>query len=226
VSGLVGGAPRWVSRLGLFGGTFDPVHHGHLRPVSRACAALGLDALVLIPAASPPHKRGAAVSAFAHRFAMLVLATQRRPRWEVSDVELGRTGPSFTIDTLDDMAARIRAEAMFFIMGSDSFAQITTWHRWEELVDRVHLAVLHRPGAWGGELLGAVPGALARRVVHLRAGTRLGSVPATPTVFAVEHRPVPVSATDVRERLRSGQPVRGLLPAEVARHAVKYHLYQ
>jgi nicotinate-nucleotide adenylyltransferase len=225
VSQLIETSPRQVSRLGLFGGTFDPVHHGHLHPAARAVAALSLDTLVLIPAASPPHKQGVTVSAFAHRFAMLVLATRAREGWEVSDVELGRPGPSFTIDTLDDMAARIRAESTFLIMGSDSFAQVTTWHRWEELVDRVHLAVLHRPGAWGRELLAAAPAELARRVVLVPSGSRVGIVPTTPTVFAVEHRPVAVSATEVRECLRRGQSARGLLPVEVERHALKYHLY-
>jgi len=214
-----------VRRLGLFGGTFDPVHYGHLIPARVACDVLDLDALVFIPGARPPHKLEEPLTSFMHRFAMLALATQGQERWYVSEVELGRGGPTYTIDTIAQMASRMPAEETFFLMGSDSFAQIITWHRWAELVDAVQLVVLHRDGPWGGELAASVPGWLASRIVVLEKGQRLGTLGGEKKVFVLEHEPLPISATRLRQALGAGEPVTGLLPPEVERWAVKYHLY-
>ncbi len=214
-----------MRRLGLFGGTFDPVHFGHLGPARIAFDALELDALVLIPGARPPHKLQEPLTPFAHRFAMLVLATREHERWFVSDIEQGRQGPSYTIDTLTAMARTMPAEETFFLMGSDSFAQLTTWHRWAELVEMAHLVVLHRAGAWGAELTRAVPEWLGSRVVTLGPGQRAGSLTPGKKVLVLEHDPWPLSATELRAALGRGASAHGAMPVEVERYALKYHLY-
>ena len=216
-----------MRRIGIFGGTFDPVHDGHLRPAERAVTAFDLDELVYVPAGNPPHKLDEPRTAFAHRFAMLALATQSDDRCLVSDVEAEREGPTYTVDTLDEFRRRYPTARLYFLMGSDSFAQIATWRRWDELLSLASLVVLRRPTAWGDELMARVPDVLRPRV------TRVGRDTAAPAedapahrVFLLEHEPYPISATAVRERVRSGRPIGDLVPAAVERYIAKHRLYR
>ncbi len=215
-------------RLGVFGGTFDPVHYGHLKPAEEVFTRFALDALVFVPVAVPPHKLNDPVSSFAHRFAMLALATASHDRFVLSDLEQMRGGPSYTVDTLREIRAAWRAEAVYFVLGSDSLAQITTWHSWEALVELAHLVVLHRDPFWGAELDRCVP-ALFRprlRVVEPTSGVDLAETgPREGLIFLLEHRPYPIAATTVRQRLRDGREARELVPREVERYAVKNRLY-
>lgn len=215
-----------MSRIGIFGGTFDPVHLGHLGPALQALAAFAFDELVFVPAGDPPHKQGEPLTSFAHRFAMLALATAGYERLFVSDIERQRPGPTYTIDTLRLLRERHPAERLYFLMGSDSFAQITTWHRWEELVELADLVVLHRLTAWGDELAAGAPERLRSRMATVApgAGGRVGES-AGARVHLLDHEPYPVSSTQLRGMVRQGRPVAELLPAEVYRYIVKYHLY-
>lgn len=217
-----------MKRLGVFGGTFDPVHYGHLKPAEEVFTRFALDALVFVPNAVPPHKPNDPVSSFAHRFAMLALATAPDDHFLLSDVEQRRGGPSYTVDTLREIRVAWRAEAVFFVLGSDSLAQITTWHRWETLVELAHLVVLHRHPWWGAELERRVPALLRprMRVVDRTAGGDLATGGAGEgSILLLEHTPSPISATAVRQRLRAGQGASGLVPPEVERYAVKNRLY-
>ncbi len=217
-----------MKRLGVFGGTFDPVHWGHLRPAAAVLAGFALDALVFVPAAAPPHKLDEPVSSFAHRFAMLALATARHDGFLLSDVEQRRDGPSYTVDTLREIRAAWRSETVFFILGSDSLAQITTWHRWETLVALAHLVVLRRDPLWGIELERHVPPLFRPRLqlVDPSRGIELAAAGACAgSIFLLEHQPYPISATTVRQRLRAGLEARELVPPEVERYAVKNRLY-
>lgn len=216
-----------MRRVGFFGGTFDPPHRGHLEPARCAAEALELDAVVFVPAGSPPHKQGEPITPFAHRFAMLALATQREPGFFVCDLEANREGPTYTVDSVPLLSRKWPAEQAFFILGSDSFVQITSWHRWVELVDLVHLVVLHRGKTWGAEMLAAVPGWLAARAVWARPG----AVPALPEagprrVVLLDHPPVEAAATDLRARLAAGAEVGDLVPPAVLDHITKYRLYR
>lgn len=215
-----------MKRIGIFGGTFDPVHDGHLKPAAQAVAALGLDGLVFVPAGIPPHKLDEPRTAFAHRFAMLALATQDDDRAIVSDIEIEREGPSYTFDTLSLLRARSGRAGLFFLMGSDSFAQISTWHRWDELLDLADLVVLRRPTAWGDELLASVPAVLRPHVTHLGPGAAPApSGTAEHRIYLLDHEPYPISSTEVRERVRTGRPIDDLMPAAVGRYIVKHRLY-
>jgi nicotinate-nucleotide adenylyltransferase len=216
-----------MRRVGVFGGTFDPVHVGHLGPALRALATFRFDELVFIPAGDPPHKQGEPLTPFAHRFAMLALATQPYDRVFVSDLEQQRPGPTYTVDTLQLLRERHGSDRLYFLMGSDSFAQIATWHRWEELVELADLVVLHRATAWGDELAARVPARLRPLLERVEpdAGVRAPE-PGRTRVYLLDHEPFPVSATLLRDRLRRGQPIGELVPQEVYRYIVKYHLYQ
>ncbi len=215
-----------MGRIGVYGGTFDPVHLGHLVPAVRALDTFLFDALVFVPAARPPHKQGEPLTPFSHRFAMLALATQPYERLLVSDLELDGNGPAYTVDTLRRFRARHPGDELYFIMGSDSFSQIGAWHRWEELVALAHLVVLHRATVWGEALRLRVPAALH---AHLRVVEPFAEVPAPGRderlVYLLDHEPFPVSATHLRERLRQGFTIRELVPPEVFRYIVKYRLY-
>lgn len=216
-----------MKRVAVFGGSFDPVHLGHLLPVVGAAETFSFSRVVFIPAYDPPHKRGQLLASFAHRFAMLALATQPYDRFFVSDLEAGRPGPTYTVDTLAAFAATCPQQVeLYFLLGSDSFSQITTWHRWEELVDMAHLVVLHRETAWGEILADKLPEHLRRR---LRLVRLFEPVPDPPqrekVVYLLEHEPFPVSASVIRQRLQAGQTISELVPAEVHRWIVKYGLY-
>ena len=214
-----------MRRIGIFGGTFDPVHDGHLRPAERALAAFGFDDLVWVPAGNPPHKLDEPRTAFAHRFAMLALAVQGDDRSVVSTVEAERSGPTYTVDTLGEFHRRHPDARLYFLMGSDSFAQIATWRRWEELLSLASLVVLRRPTAWGDKLIARVPEVLRPQMVLVG---RDAAPPAASAhrVYLLDHEPYPISSTAVRERVRSGRPLGDVMPAAVERYIAKHGLYR
>ena len=210
----------------MFGGTFDPVHLGHLVPAVRALETFHLDALTFMPAGRPPHKQGEPLTPFSHRFAMLALATQPYGRFFVSDLELAGEGPTYTVDTLERFRAGCPAEQVYFLMGSDSFSQIATWHRWERLVELAHLVVLHRATVWGEQLVERVPETLRSRLVRVEPFAEVADAPAGHRkIYLLDHEPFPVSASHLRERLRRGLTIEELVPPEVHRYILKYRLY-
>ncbi len=215
-----------MRRVGFFGGTFDPVHLGHLVPAVRAYETFRFDALIFIPGGRPPHKLGEPLTPFSHRFAMLALATQPYDRFLVSAIESERQGPTYTVDTLRVLRERLQAEQLYFLMGSDSFSQIGTWNRWQELVDLANLVVLHRDTVWGKTLETRVPEILRER---MRTVEPFRQVPdpdqGSRWIYLLEHEPFPISATHLRERLRNGLTIHELVPPEVHRYIVKHRLY-
>lgn len=198
-------------RLGLLGGTFDPIHYGHLDAAEAARRALALDEVCFIPASDPPHRLADPRASAFHRFALVALAISDRPGFSVSDMELTRPGPSYTITTLRELhRAGWTASQLFFILGADAFAEIATWHEFPAVLDAATFAVVTRHGSGHGDVVAATPelaGRLGRSVVLVDASTR------------------EVSSTLVRARLRAGQPVDDLVPPAVARHIAAHRLY-
>ncbi len=190
-------------KVGLMGGTFDPIHLGHLRAAENAREALHLDRVLFVPAAQPPHRPGPVASAL-DRFAMTALATSDHGPFEASDVELLRTGPSYTIDTITGLLAK-QSCSLCLIVGSDTFVEMTGWKDAARIFASCEVAVVPRPGESRGALLS--PFADAR-------GVRL--VPG-PTLD--------ISATAVRALVRDGRSVRYLVPAGVADYLAKRGLY-
>lgn len=210
-----------MKTVGLFGGTFDPVHVGHLDVARAVHQALALDEIWFIPARRPPHRTAPTASA-AHRFAMVALALAGQTDLKLCDVEMAREGASFTIDTLDAIEALDPALAgrLCFITGADAFREIATWRSWNTLLDRVHFAVVSRPGCAAPGLRSLLP-ELADRMHD--APARLDG--RTPGIFLVDAATSAVSSTEARQALGQSAPLAGLLPEAVAEYAVRQKLY-
>lgn len=213
-------------RLGVLGGTLDPVHVGHLAAAWTAIHALSLDAVWLMPAHVPPLKPPPGASPW-HRFAMAALAVAGEDRVAVSDLELSRTGPSFTIDTLQALQHQgHRSSQIFFITGADAFAGIETWHRFPALLDQAHVVVVTRPGH---EMPAAVitHPAIAPRLER-GAGTRADHAPQRTDscrIWCVEADTPDVSSSEIRQRVLTGQEVGDRVPPLVAAHIRQHGLY-
>ncbi len=206
-------------RLGLFGGTFDPVHIGHLDVAREARRALDLDYVWLVPARLPPHRRPPYASA-AHRFAMAALAVAGEPGLMVSDLEMDATGPSYTTVTLDRLAARgADLASVFFVTGADAFRDITTWKDYPSLLDRCHFVAVSRPGTSASALRTLVPAVSARMIepAHL--------VLSEPRIVLVDAHTAPVSSTEIRRAVAAGESFADAVPASVARHIHQHALY-
>jgi nicotinate-nucleotide adenylyltransferase len=203
-----------VSRLGIFGGSFDPVHAGHLHAAHAARRAFDLDRVVFVPARDPPHKPGRALASGEDRLEMLRLATAGEPRFLVHGLELERPGPSFTIDTVRALPALLgeHGALLFLILGSDNLAGLPTWRAAKELLERVQPIVVHREGD-PGPAFGAIERALGPEAARkCRAG-----------YLALP--PVEVSSTDLRTRLPGGGPDELDLPREVLEYIRRRGLY-
>jgi nicotinate-nucleotide adenylyltransferase len=208
-------------RLGLLGGTFDPVHAGHLAAGRAARAALALDHVQLVPAHVPPHRAAGPRASAPHRFAMAALVALDEPGWSVSDVEIERTGPSYTYDTLlAAQATGLAAAQIFFITGADAFAEIATWSRYPAVLDLAHFVVVTRPGSTLDTVAERLP-ALAGR---FRRPADLDRSPGTGVVL-VEAVTPDVSSTVIRARAAKGFSLAGLVPPRVEQYIRRHGLY-
>ncbi|QHT56235.1 nicotinate-nucleotide adenylyltransferase [Cellulomonas sp. H30R-01] len=190
-------------RLGVMGGTFDPVHHGHLVAASEVADRFDLDEVVFVPTGQPTFKQEQDVTVAEHRYLMTVIATASNPRFTVSRVDIERPGLTYTVDTLRDLKT-LRPDAdLFFITGADAIEQILTWKDAEELFAMAHFVAVTRPG----HTL-SVDGLPADRV-------SIQEIPA-----------LAISSTDVRARARAGQPVWYLVPDGVVQYIAKHRLYR
>jgi nicotinate-nucleotide adenylyltransferase len=209
-------------RIGLLGGTFDPIHAGHLDIGAAAKEALGLHPLYVIPANIPPHRGKPFASTF-HRFAMASLAVAGRTGWRASDVELRCDGPSYTATTLQRFAQRgYLANELFFVMGADAFVDLPQWREYPQLLERAHFVVVSRPGAPVSALASRLP-ALASRM--LRVGPGFG-VPPWPSIVLIDVPTTDVSSSAIRIRIENGQPLDGMLDPRVAQHIEQHGLYR
>lgn len=190
-------------KVGVFGGTFDPVHWGHLVLAEEARTAAGLDLILFVPSAVPPHKQDRALTAFAHRHAMLKAAIAGHPGFDISDIESDESRPHYSLDTLTRLAEARPDDALSFVIGSDSLLDLPGWRNPAEIVRRWPLVVLARPGA---PVSAADPAFTARMTV-------------------VDGVQVTVSSTLVRRRLAEGAPVRFLVPEPVLAYARAHGLY-
>ena len=212
-----------MRRLGLLGGTFDPVHYGHLDAAQAAYAALHLDEVQLLPAHDPPHRQQDPRGSGFHRFALIALAIDAYPWMRASDRELRRSdSPSYTVDTLTALHAEgWRASQIFFILGTDAFAEIASWRSYPAVLDGANFVVIARPGTPSRDAFGRVDGLVDRiRPVHGHE-----TDPGRTFVFAVEAHTRDVSSTLIRARLDAHERIDDLVPAAVARYILAHHLY-
>ena len=188
-------------RVGVMGGTFDPVHHGHLVAASEVAQWFDLDEVVFVPTGEPWQKTE--VSPSEHRYLMTVIATASNPRFTVSRVDIDRDGPTYTIDTLRDLKAQRPDAELFFITGADAIAQILSWRDHDELWDLAHFVAVSRPG-------------------HVLNTDGLPS----DDVSQLEIPALSISSTDCRDRVQRGHPVWYLVPDGVVQYIAKHHLYR
>ncbi|MDH4320482.1 MAG: nicotinate-nucleotide adenylyltransferase [Desulfobulbaceae bacterium] len=219
--------PRGVGqRVGVLGGTFDPVHNGHLALVEAAFAALSLDSLILIPAAVPPHKRDLRITPFAHRLAMLELAIAGRNGLFVTDIEAERPGPSFSVDTLAALRSHYGPDlTLFFLVGIDAFLDIQTWKSYRQVPQLADLVVVDRPGARVRELDAAILSRFPGYGPDTPAGCWRGAN-GHGVIRPLLMEPVDISSTAVRALIVRGEAVTHLLPAAVTGYIFRHHLYQ
>ncbi|WP_024287860.1 nicotinate-nucleotide adenylyltransferase [Cellulomonas sp. KRMCY2] len=190
-------------RIGVMGGTFDPIHHGHLVAASEAAAELALDEVVFVPTGRPSGKQHAGVTAAEHRYLMTVIATASNPRFTVSRVDIDRPGLTYTVDTLRDLRAARPGADLFFITGADAIQQIFTWKDVESLWTMAHFVAVTRPG-------------------HTLS---IEGIPPS-SVTQLEVPALAISSTDCRARAEAGEPVWYLVPDGVVQYITKHGLYR
>ena len=192
-------------RIGLFGGTFDPVHYGHLRPAIEMAEVYALNALHLMPNHRPAH-RDQPTASTQQRIEMLELATESLPQLIVDPREALRDEPSYTFDTLSELKAEQPQAQLIFFMGLDAFSAFETWYRWEEIIPLANLVIINRPNAvlsdFASDLLQSTPS------IEMQSVTQLA-----------------ISATDIRQRISAGKSVDFLVPERVKQYIVRHELY-
>ncbi|MBI4615514.1 MAG: nicotinate-nucleotide adenylyltransferase [Planctomycetes bacterium] len=201
-------------RIGLFGGSFDPIHHGHLISAQEMLREGPLDRVIFVPAREPPHKEASSLAPAEERVRMIELAIAREPRFAVSDVELGRPGPSYTIDTVESFLARTETgEEYFWIVGDDSVRDIPGWREAERLLKICRFLVATRRGEGRAALTSGRSGLSAHAVESLLAGYR-----ATPTIE--------ISGTEIRRRISRGESIAYQVPEAVEDYIRMEELYR
>lgn len=188
-------------RLGVMGGTFDPIHHGHLVAASEVAAALSLDEVIFVPTGEPWQK--SEVTEGEHRYLMSVIATASNPRFKVSRVDIDRSGPTYTVDTLRDIRSSYPDAELFFISGADAIAQIMTWKNMQDLWDLAHFVAVSRPGH-------------ALKIPNAPEGA----------ISTLEIPALAISSTDIRARVEAEKPVWYLVPDGVVQYIAKHDLYR
>ncbi len=207
--------------VGVLGGTFDPIHHGHLRSALELSEALVLAQLRLMPSAQPPHRELPGCSA-QQRAAMVEMAVASEPRLSCDLRELRREGPSFTIDSLIELRRELADdESLCLIMGCDALLELDSWHRWQELLDWAHVVVIARPG-WRLPERGPVA-----QWIKTHALPGVSGITERPAggVLISELRLLPISSTEIRAKLASGHSVRYLMPESVLDYITTHKLY-
>lgn len=190
-----------AQRIGVMGGTFDPIHHGHLVAASEVAESFDLDEVVFVPTGLPWQKHD--VTPSEHRYLMTVIATASNPQFTVSRVDIDRDGPTYTIDTLRDLHAQRPDADLYFITGADAVAQILSWRDHDELWELAHFVAVSRPG-------------------HVLSTAGLPS----DGMSQLEIPALAISSTDCRNRVHRGHPVWYLVPDGVVQYIAKHHLYR
>lgn len=214
-----------TDRIALYGGTFDPFHVGHLRMAIEVVEALGLPGIVLLPAHTPPHKPGQPVSDASHRIAMTRAAVEGLPGFSVSDAEIRRRGPSFTLLTVREFQEAHPGAEILFVMGADSFSEIGSWHRSAELLAACDFVVLPRPGYEGDAMLPAgVRVELEQPHCYSWAGACY-RLPGGRRAFCPALPALDIASRAIRDKVRSGRMIRGLVPPAVESYIDGHRLY-
>jgi nicotinate-nucleotide adenylyltransferase len=212
-------------RTGILGGTFNPIHLAHLRIAEEVREACALERVLFIPAASPPHKDVAEDVPFQHRLAMVELAVAGNPRFSASDLEGRRPGKSYSVHTLESLHRESPRDEFYFIVGMDSFRDITSWKEWRRLFELAHIVVAARPGAAGGDPPDLLPVAIRGDFCYDASAKMLLHRSGTSVIFLGETF-LDISSTRIRELAAAGRSIRYLVPAAVEEYIARHGLYR
>ncbi len=198
-------------KIGIMGGTFDPIHLGHLAMAESAREIFELDEVLFIPSARPPHKAEKKIETEAHRLMMTYLATKSNENFHVSPMEMLRDGLSYTLDTIEELERQYKhAVELFFIIGSDSMADLPTWHKSKELVSKAHFAAAARPGT----------------ELNFDEAKNFFGEEGMEHIHQFATPGLDISSTDIRERIKSGRSIKYLVPESVEEYIYKEKLYK
>jgi nicotinate-nucleotide adenylyltransferase len=212
--------------IGVIGGTFNPVHLGHLRAAEEVGQSLQLRQIIFIPSANPPHKGEKGIVSFAHRWRMLELAVGGNPLFSLSDLEYQRAGKSYSVETLTELSNQYSGdEELYFILGADAFLELPTWKSYRELFTLCHFVVVSRPGFQPESLFAMLKTNVSRNYTY--DSTLQGYVqPDYNIVYYREITLLDISSTHIRKLLATGRSVRYLVPESVEQYIQQYSLYQ
>lgn len=214
-------------RIGLLGGTFNPIHLGHLRAAEEVEEKFSLDTVLFVPSYIPPHKLTTEMAAPEDRLAMVKLAVRGRPRFAASSVEIEARQTSYSIITLDKVKRTYPDARLFFIVGVDAFLEIETWKSYRDVLEQCRFIVVSRPGHRLGQAKKVLPGEYRDKILHARGPGRVDQRSILKhRIFLVGIRALDISSTEIRSRIRRGQPIKGLVPEAVEEYINNNKLYQ
>ncbi len=212
-------------QIGLFGGSFDPIHIGHLKSASTAADQLNLEEVIFIPCRISPHKAAAAPIAGDFRLRLVRAAMFLDARFSVSAVELRRNGPSYAIDTIRDFFKRFPKATFWFLLGQDAFCEFTSWRRYQEILRLVNLGVLTRPGARLVDPRGVLPVDIANSICYDFSSNEY-TLKSGRLIRMLEVPPIDVSSREIRARIRQGLPIHEMVPLTVEKIILEEALYR
>jgi nicotinate-nucleotide adenylyltransferase len=214
-------------RIGIFGGTFNPIHAGHIRAAVEVRARFSLDRVLFVPSFIPPHKDSTEVASPGDRMAMIELALRRYRRLIPSPIEIEAGGTSYSIVTLDKVRRLYPGARIFFILGADAFLDIETWREWRRVLERCLFIVTTRPGSRLSAAREALAAEYRDGIVEIKPATRIReTLLSSRRIFLTPISAVDVSSTGIRSRVRRGASIRGLVPSPVARYIAERGLYR
>jgi len=214
-----------MKRIAFYGGSFDPVHCGHLTIAQKLTAVFDLDEFVFVPAFHAPHKKRKKPTSAFHRFAMLALATKDETEIKVSKMELEAPEKPYTVETLTRLKNELKGARIFFVMGADSWSEITTWREWEKVLMLVNIIVVTRPDYEIG--FSHITGEIQERIIDLRASNEQRRADNEQRIYITDAVQIDVSATEIRQKIKeNAERWREDVPEEVAKYIEKYELYK
>ena len=214
------------TKLGLIGGTFNPIHIGHLRAAEEISETMLLDKVLFIPAALPPHKHNGPLADFSHRLAMIEGALTGMPDFFVSDMEARRSGPSYTVDSLQQLRRQNSGGvSLYFIVGQEAFEEVAAWKRYQELFNLSHFVVISRPESHPDRIHQILRSKVSSKYRYDKTSQAF-TCPGKKSVFCRAVTRLEISSTDIRSRLSRGDSIRYLVPDAVYRYIQANHLYQ
>ena len=211
--------------IGIYGGTFNPIHFGHLRAAEEICERFKMKEVVFVPSADPPHKESREIIEPIHRLKMVNLATTGNPRFSVSDAEIQRRGKSYSIDTVTELKKIRPDDDLAFIMGIDAFVEIHTWHKYQQIFSECDFIVTSRPGAGRRSCQKAIPESLREQFKRKRSGREFIHSSGRRLVFT-DVTDLNISASQIRNMFNQGLSVRYLLPRRVIEYVHEHGLYK